>query len=143
MMYLYYQNKFYKTIDDTLAKEISLALVSPKRPYHIMVDGEALKSSQLEVRANTEAVPRKFPYDYRNEAHKKVIRQFAAEMRMWFAMQPKERQCFEYYLAEKGAIRLEGEPRIGGFSGLPLFGPNQIIVRNPTLMAELSEKWSA
>jgi hypothetical protein len=24
-----------------------------------------------------------------------------------------------------------------------MFGPNQIIVRNPTLMAELSEKWSA
>jgi hypothetical protein len=142
MKHLYYQGKFYKSISDELAQQLSLALVSPKRPYQVQVDDELLKSSMIEIRTNTEATPRKFSYDYQNQAHKQVIRQFARDLQAWFAMQPPERQAFEYYLEEKGAIAINGSPRIGASSGLPIFGPNQILVRNPALLAELSEKWS-
>jgi hypothetical protein len=143
MMHLYYQGKFYKSISDQDANRINMALVSPKRPYHIDIDGEVLKTSQLEVRANTDAIPRKVAYDFHNDVHRQAIRKFAAELRLWFAQQPKEWKAIEYYFEEKGAIRLEGEPRIGACSGLHIFGPSQLIVRNPDLYAQLQDKWSA
>ena len=142
MMHLYYQGKFHKSIDDDLAKQIMMALTSAKRPYQIEVDGELLKASQIEIRKSGDAVSHKFAYDFHNDAHKEAIRKFAAALHYWFAQQPQDRKAIEYYFAEKGAIRLEGQPRVGT-RGVHIFGPNQIIVRNPELYAQLQEKYSA
>jgi hypothetical protein len=49
MKQLFYDNKFYKDIDDKTASEIGMALIGIPKPYHIMVDSEALKASELEI----------------------------------------------------------------------------------------------
>jgi len=51
-MKLYYDNKYYKDVSDTAAQKIGEALVTVRRPLHIEVDGEFLKTALIELRAD-------------------------------------------------------------------------------------------
>ena len=123
MKTLYYDKKEHKEIDDRLANDIGLILISNRKPSHIEVDGEFLKTSLIEIKNEIEYQKPEEGYDLRNPAHKSVIWEFENEILLWFENNPDKK--WEDYLIEKKAIL------------------DKRTILNPKLYTDLSNKWVA
>ena len=99
---LYYDKKYYKDVSDTAAQKIGEALVAVRRPLHIEVDGEYLKTALIELRTDE---PASFT---RQEATLDEIKKFERKFNEWAAMQPADARSWEFYAAYHNLIRLIG-----------------------------------
>jgi hypothetical protein len=103
MKQLFYDNKFYKDIDDHTASEIGMSLLGTPKPYHIMVDGEALKASKLEIRdpgAGSIRFDKSVPPD--------DIRKLENTYNKWQQDVPPEERSWEFFASVHNLITLHG-----------------------------------
>jgi hypothetical protein len=101
-MKLFYDKKYYKDLSDTAAQKIGEALVAVRRPLHIEVDGEYLKTALIELRMDE---PASFA---RQEITLDEIKKFERKLNEWAALQPEDARSWEFFAAAHNLIRLVG-----------------------------------
>ena len=103
MKYLYYEKQFYKEIDDSLANEINLTLIARPRPMHIIVDGESLIASKIEIRNPNTGQAR-----MDQKVSIEEIKKFEHSYNTWKERVPPEERSWEFFAAVHGLITLVG-----------------------------------
>ena len=99
-MKLFYNKKYYKDVSDTAAQKIGEALVAVRRPLHIEVDGEYLKTALIELRADE---PHSFT---RQEVTLEEIKKFEHAFEQWKTRVPESERSWEFFVASHNLIRL-------------------------------------
>ena len=99
-MKLYYDKKYYKDVSDTAAQKIGEALVAVRRPLHIEVDGEYLKTALIELRAGE---PESFT---RQEVSLEEVKKFERSYKEWMQHVPEAECSWEFFAAVHGLITL-------------------------------------
>jgi hypothetical protein len=89
-------------VSATAAQKIGEALVAVRRPLHIEVDGEYLKTALIELRADE---PTSF---IRQEVSLEDIKKFEHAFDQWKAGVPESERSWEFYAASHNLIRLIG-----------------------------------
>lgn len=101
-MKLFYDKKYYKDVSPTAAQKIGEALVALRRPLHIEVDGEYLKTALIELRADE---PESFA---RQAVSLEEVKQFERKYNEWKHQVPLEERSWEFFAAVHGLITLVG-----------------------------------
>lgn len=131
----------------------SLLTAGRRKPAHIQVREELLRSIYLEIREPNDMDffqakggkehPKR--YDLYDSIDREIVRQFEREWNEWLEIMPYEKQTFQFFLWHKRASVYRGEPHIDqkGEPGKLRYGIHQEFVFNPNLFAEYQKKWSA
>ena len=75
-MKLYYDKKYYKDVSNTAAQKIGEALVAVRRPLHIEVDGEYLKTALIDFVGEPESFTRQ-------EVSLEEVKKFERSYKAW------------------------------------------------------------